>query len=1034
MMNNQTESNLGAEGIDFDSLRAQLSEKSGQEYWRSLEEVSNTPEFQRWVEDEFPNRRTLADLDRRDFLKFMGASLMFAGLAGCRAVRLPTEQVAPYAFMPEDSVAGQPLQFASAFAHNGTAIGVLVKSYDGRPGKIEGNPNHPQSLGATDAITQAAILDFYDPERARDVAKGTAPSSWEVFLRESRAALEFQARTKGAGLRVLTDGITSLTTAAQLAEMQAKFPLMRVTQYCASGPENELEAARSLFGKPALPVYNLGSAKVVLSLDGDFLGSMPESVRMSGEFMSGRKINGKDVAEYNRLYSIESSPTITGAAADHRKAVKTSVVEAYARKIAVAMGIPAPISSGGTIDGAFVSAIAQDLRNGGVVVAGPEASVATHMLAYAINARIGAVGKFVTYHNPVVSSGVSQLEGLRNLVDELTAGQVEVLLILGGNPAYDAPANMLMAEAIKKAAFSAHLTTVFNETSDAVQYKLPASHFIESWSDAVSRSGDVSVVQPLIAPLYSSKSVHEFLGSLMGNTGESMRTVAKALGADAESDAWKMWLNSGVAMVKRPAAAVTAAAGWLGNLPEPQPIHEMEIAFRLDPTVFDGRYANNGWLQELPKPLTSLTWDNAALISPATAEALGVKRSGNHVEIKANGQSITIPALITVGHPDGSVTLHMGYGRTRGGSVTEGTGTNVFPLRHSKSATYDKAEVASVAGFTALALCQTHHSMEGRPLIKDWTLAEFGEDAERKTHEEHLDEKNLSMYPEKVEQLPSPQWGMTIDLSLCTGCNACVTACQAENNIPVVGKKQVLEGREMHWIRIDRYYRVNTSQGAKDVEDQLKGRKEDVLNPDHVQTLFQPLACMHCEIAPCEPVCPVAATVHSAEGLNQMVYNRCVGTRYCSNNCPYKVRRFNFLNYTDNQPNFMDRTEMLHTMTSSEKVDGRSLLKMFNSPDVTVRGRGVMEKCTYCVQRINAARITAKKDGREISDGEVRTACQQVCPTSAITFGNVADKASSVSQKKTEPREFSVLPELNTRNRTTYLARLRNPNEELSKN
>lgn len=1003
--------------FDLAEVRKKLAGKSGPEYWRSLEEVAETEEFQSWVEDEFPNRSSLLDVNRRDVIKFMGASMMLAGLAGCRSLVLPSEQVIPYVKRPEDIIPGKALQFATAMPHNQSAIGVLVTSYEGRPVKIEGNPGHAASKGATDYFTQAAILEMYDPDRSREVHKQKFPSTWDILSREAISAFT-AAKASGKAIYIISETIQSPTIAAQLRRFVAKYPTTQVVQYDAVSPDNVLEGSRRVFGKPLYPVFDLSQADVVVSFDGDFLHSMPDSVRMSGEFAQKRGSKAM-----NRLYVVESSPTLAGAMADHRLPVKPSAVEATLAAVAAAMGIGA--GGGAGVDAAFVAGLVKDLRaaKSGVVLAGASVSAYGHALVAKINAALGGQG--VRYQAPLVSSESSQLAGLKKFAQDASAGKVGALVILGGDPVYNAPADLNLGEALKSfVPFSVHHSLYLNTTSAACTFQAAASHFLESWGDVRALDGSVTVQQPLIAPLFNTKSAAEMLAHITERPRTAHELVRETYSGVAKA-LWEKGLHDGVMVASSP--PVTATPSGAVGAPAAAASGSVEIAFRPDPTIWDGRYVNNGWLQELPKPLTTVTWDTPALVSPRTAESLGIE-NGAHIKVTVGQGSIEVPALITVGHADDTVTLFVGGGQQECGTVGKGMGTDCGPVRQSGGFwSTGQGSVEKAAGSTALALTQTHHSMQGRDIVRAYTVAEVlaGNFAPKEEHEAP------NMYPDADEEFPwdGAKWGMTIDLNLCSGCHACVSACQAENNIPVVGKDQVLRGREMHWMRIDRYYKV----ADKDPNDQLdpKNHKADVFDSSQVSTVLMPVACMHCELAPCEPVCPVAATVHSAEGINQMVYNRCVGTRYCSNNCPYKVRRFNYLNYTDNQPQFMERTEALNTVTSSEKASGRAMLKLLNNPNVTVRGRGVMEKCTYCIQRINAARIDSKREGRELKDGDVVTACQAACPMGAIKFGNIADPKSSVSASRQDPRNYILLEELNLRNRTTYLAKMRNPNPEM---
>ncbi len=1022
-----TTQNQDRSALDLAAIREKLGGTKGQEYWRSLEEVADHPEFQEWLEDEFPNRSSLLDIDRRSLLKFMGASMMLAGLTGCRSVFMEQEKIVPYVTMPEDLVPGKALQFATAMPHRGSAIGLLVTSNEGRPTKIEGNPQHPMSMGSSDSFAQAAVLGLYDPDRASTVMlRDQGVSTWDLFFKQIRPKLA-EIKKSGGGIRILTETVTSPTLYAQLKKFTNSHPSIGWTQYEPVIPDNEIRGSQIAFGRTVQPLYHLDQADVVVSLDGDFVHSMADSVKMAKDFMSRRHFEGTDVSGMNRLYVLESSPTLTGAVADHRVTLPPSALDAAARALASLVGVGVSASADPATSKTLAT-IAKDLmaaKGRAVVVVGPSCSAEIHALGHAMNEILGASGRAVTYHARLDGETPAYLPAIQKLADEMNSGQVEALIILGGNPGFDAPSDIKFAEAVAKVPLVIRHGLYVDETSKLAHWHTPDTHFLESWGDVRATDGTVSIVQPLIAPLFNGKSATEFLYALMDEPKPGLdivREYYKEQSGEVGFDKiWRNWLAAGLVEGTARTETVTVNTAGLGakvggNKP---PEGGIEAIFRPDPTIWDGRYANLGWLQELPKPLLTTTWDNALVVSPKTADELGVV-SEDKVKVDLNGVSVEMAALIQVGHPDGSATLHFGYGRTDAGNVGNGTGVNVYPLRTSRTMwSASQITVTKLAGVAPLALTQTHHSMEHRDIVRMAPVAEFVKNPEFR-EPGHEEEELTSMYPENDQEFPwdGARWGMTIDLNVCTGCHACVTACQAENNIPVVGKAMVKRGREMHWLRIDRYYRVRQGDKSEDVHDTESKPHEDNLDSQRIETVFMPVACMHCEKAPCEPVCPVAATVHSHEGLNQMVYNRCVGTRYCSNNCPYKVRRFNFLNYTDNQAQF-------------DSDNKRPLLKMLNNPQVTVRGRGVMEKCTYCVQRINAARIEAKKAGTAIPEGAVITACQQACPTGAITFGNLADPKSAVNKSKAQPRNYSLLRELNTRNRTTYLARVRNVNPEM---
>jgi molybdopterin-containing oxidoreductase family iron-sulfur binding subunit len=980
----------------FAALRARLEARQGSDYWRSLEELAGTPEFQELVENEFPEHASEwhDPVGRRQFLKIMAASLALGGLTACSR---PSDTIVPYAVPPEEVVPGKPLFYATAMPLGGVATGLLVESHMGRPTKVEGNPTHPASLGATDAFAQAAILTLYDPDRSQYVVQGGAVSTWERLTATLAGLLDVQRAGQGAGLRLLTETITSPTLAAQIRALLGRYPAARWHQWEPAGRHAARAGAVLAFGEPLQPIYRLDRAAVVLSLGGGLLDAGPGALRYAREFAAGRRALAPQ-DDMNRLYVAEPMPTPTGAIADHRLPIRTSEMEAFARAVARRLGVAGAGSAAEAFPqhARWLDALARDLqahRGTSLVAAGDAMPPAVHALAHAMNQALGNVGQTALFTAPVEAEPVDQLESLRTLTADMEAGKVELLIILGGNPVYTAPADLGFERALAKVGLRVHLAEYEDETSAVCHWHVPETHFLESWGDARAFDGTVSVIQPLIAPLTPGRrSAHELLAALLGEPQRGSYDVVREhwrgelKGQDFES-AWRKALHDGViAATALPLRTPAVRAGALApaEAPAPAAAGSLEVSFRPDPTVWDGRFANNAWLQELPKPICKLTWDNAAFLSPATATRLGVA-SGDVVEIGAGGRSLRAPVWVQPGHAADSVTLHLGYGRRRAGRVGTGAGVNAYLLRTAEQPWVATGATLQKTGERhPMAATQLHHSLAGRHHVRAGSLAEYRKHPEFAPEMVHFPHADL--YPEYPYE--GYAWGMAIDLGACMGCGACVVACQAENNIPVVGKDQVIRSREMHWLRIDSYY------GGE---------------PEAPEILTQPMLCQHCEKAPCEPVCPVAATAHSSEGLNDMVYNRCVGTRYCSNNCPYKVRRFNFLQYSDNQP----------------------LLQLAHNPDVTVRSRGVMEKCTYCVQRINHARIEAKREDRDIRDGEVVTACQAACPTRAIVFGNLNDRQSQVARLKAAPRSYGVLAELNTRPRTSYLARIRNPNPEI---
>jgi molybdopterin-containing oxidoreductase family iron-sulfur binding subunit len=986
-------------GLDLLQIRSRL-EAEPRRQWRALEEAAGTEEFLEYLKREFPQNASewLDPAGRREFLKLMGASLALAGVTAC--TRQPSEVIVPYVRAAEEIIPGRPLYFATAVTLGGYAQGVLVENHMGRPTKIEGNPEHPASLGATDLLTQAAVLNLYDPDRSQVVLRQGNIAAWTGFLNELAAALQRHAASGGAGLHLLTETVTSPTLAALIGELLARHPRAVWHQYEPVSHDAGLAGAMLAFGQPVSTRYQLDRADVIVALDADFMACGAGSVRYARDVSARRRAG---TASMNRLYVVETTPSPTGATADHRLALSPAGIVAFARALAAEL----EVNTGGAATAAdpawqrWVTAVAADLRRvrgACAVLAGPQQPAVVHALAHAINDRLGNVGATVVHTDPVEARPEDHVASLADLTRRMEAGQVGTLLIVGGNPAYNAPAGIPFAQALARVPFTAHLGLHEDETAARCLWHIPEAHELEAWGDTRAYDGTVTIQQPLIAPLYPGcRSAVELLSALLGRATVTGHDAVRAHWSAARPGTafeafWKRALHDGVvADTALPPRAVTLRAGEIARAVSAESARAdgLEVAFRPDPGVWDGRFANNGWLQELPRPLTTLTWDNAAHIAPATAQRLGL-RNEDVVELTLEGRSVAAPVWIVPGMADGTVALWLGYGRERAGRVGTGRGHDVYRVLPGSPATlHAGAQVRPTGERFPLACAQGHHSMEGRDLVRWAPLETYRKSPDFAQHMGHAaGEEHVSLYRDwKYE---GHAWGMSIDLGACHGCNACVIACQSENNVPVVGKDQVILGREMHWLRVDRYFEGNL---------------------DDPMIHHQPLPCMHCENAPCEPVCPVAATVHDGEGLNQMVYNRCVGTRYCGNNCPYKVRRFNFLLYQDWQ-------------TPS--------LKLMRNPDVTVRSRGVMEKCTYCVQRINAARIQSEVEDRRIQDGEVTPACAAACPTQAIVFGDINDPESRVRRLKEMPLDYGLLTDLNTRPRTTYLARVTNPNPELA--
>lgn len=1034
-----------------------LAQSSGKEYWRSVEEFVDAPEFADLVRREFPNHAEDWDngLSRRNFIKVMGASLALAGLSGC--VIQPPEKIVPRVNPVEDMLPGVPLFFATAMTMGGIANGLLARSYEGRPVKLEGNPQHPGSLGSTDIFAQASLLDMYDPDRSQEVVFRGSANSWQNFVTALRASVEENRKDGGAGIRFLTPTVTSPTLTAQFRQLAAEIPNAKWVQFEPVNSDNALEGARLAFGSPAHTVYKFEKAARVLSLGADIFSGT--NVRYIHDFAEARRISNED-HEMNRLYVVESRMTLMGSKADHRLTIKPSQMVEVAKAIAKAVGV-AGADSRYTENVDWIAAMARDLaanRGRSLVVAGDDQPPAVHAIAHAINAALGSVGETVIYTEPLAANSEKpQIEQFRELIADIDAGKVKLLAMLGGNPVFNSPADLRLdlARVEGKVPMRIHLGLYYDETAEICHWHVAEKHFLEMWSDARAYDGTVSMIQPLIQPLYDGRSVHEIVQLFFRENFDKRdydivreywqtqsfpaasaqpQPAANAAATNGQpqaasttprtfEDNWRRAVHDGlIANTALPAKSVSVNTAFFGQTETlPAASGELEFIIIPDPSVFDGRFANNGWLQELPNPLTKITWDNVALVSPATAARLGINRGNDPREISGGergvpfvntygtnmasdvvtvsyqGRELTgVPMWISPGQADDVITLYLGYGRARAGRVGTGIGYNAYSVRTSEAMDLGFGSITKTGESAQIASAQIHFNLENvdgrsRDILRVWDIHHLEEHLEE-GHQEDLSDK--SMYDDATYQkwyAENHKWGMSIDLNSCVGCNACVLACQSENNIPVVGKEQVERSREMHWLRIDTYY------GGEDINDP-KGPH------------FQPVLCMQCEIAPCEVVCPVTATVHGPEGLNDMVYNRCVGTRYCSNNCPYKVRRFNFMLYQDwDTPQF----------------------KLMRNPEVTIRSRGVMEKCTYCTQRISAARIEAEKQGRRVQDGEVVTACQAVCPTGAIVFGDMNDPLSKVAAIKKDKRNYNLLNDLNTQPRTTYLAEMKNPNPEM---
>jgi MoCo/4Fe-4S cofactor protein with predicted Tat translocation signal len=971
--------------IDIAALRRRLT--SGGDMWRSLDEIAGTAEFRRFVEAEFPAiaERLPARPNRRTLLKLMGASLSLAGLTACSRA----ESIVPYVRQPEMLIPGKPAYYATTLSSDGFGMGAIIESHEGRPTKVEGNPDHPGSHGATDAVMQAAVLMLFDPDRSRMPLKDGEPASYGDFLKDMAGLVSRWKASQGQGGALLVEATTSPTLAAQLNALRTSYPSLKIYCHDPLATPGMAQASRTLFGSALTPVYHLDRAETIVSLDADFLGEGPGRLAYARDFAARRRVrNPSD--RMSRLYAVESTPTVTAAAADHRLAIKPSSIDAVAAGLNAALGGQAAIS-GTPINQAWMAALVEDLKTAGrnaVIIAGPHGSAFVHAAALAANATLGALGNTVELIEPPDALPVDG--DLAALCEAIGQTAVDEVVVMGANPLRTAPAGLDVRKAFSSLKLLVHHGLYRDETAFLAHWHAPAAHELESWSDIRAYDGTASLVQPLIRPLYDGKTAHELLAVLGGEFGTDALSLVRRHWSTLDDDAWKKALRDGVIGNSAAGPLSVTIPPDLAGLQAANAGSGPDIRFVADPWLRDGRFANASWLQELPRPLTKIVWGNAALVSPATAERLKI-RNGNVINITSNGADLDAPVWIVPGHADEAITLSFGFGRKVGSVAALSGGYDAFQLRHGLEWVATGAAITPRDNSMRVITTQHHQAMEGRAIVRHASLDAFRQEPDF-VRRHAPPAPTESLYPEWPYNQEA--WAMAIDLSACIGCMACVSACQAENNIAPVGPDECERGHEMHWLRVDRYY-----AGPVDAPE----------------TFFQPVPCMHCEKAPCEVVCPVNATVHTHDGLNAQVYNRCIGTRYCSQNCPYKVRRFNFL---DHQP--FDKGE-------AGPEQG------VHNPNVSVRSRGVMEKCTYCVQRVSARRIQAQIENREIADGEVVTACQQVCPTQAITFGDRNNKDAKVVREKSAPQNYALLEELNTRPRTTYLGKISNPNGKLAK-
>lgn len=1007
-------------------------------YWKSLNELAKNKEYQKYAEREFPEDASeLTDqVSRRSFLRVMGASIALAGFASCRK---PVQKILPFSKQPEDQVLGAPNFYATSMPFQDTVAGLLIENNEGRPSKVEGNELHPSSLGKTSIYHQAAILGMYDPDRSRHPRRNGEQVSYDDFA--DFAASHFAETSRN--ILFISDASSSPTRHRLKTDIQSRFPNSQWVIHEPFNDDNRVEGTNLAFGQRLRTVNHFDEASIVVSFDDDFMtpSGHKNSVEAARQFSMARHVNGVEDTMC-RLYSIENSYSITGSMADHRLRLKSSEIEAMVFALAARLsrnlnGLDA--FSGYSNDFSnheMVETLANELivnRSDTILTAGTGHSPAVHAAISALNSALGNIGSTVTLYELPFQNNTDNTSTFNDAVSQAQSGAFDTVVIIGSNPVFTAAADLQFADALSNVETKIHLSEYVNETSRACDWHVNKAHFMEAWGDGHAYTGQRSIIQPQIAPLFDGVSDIEFLYTILngeaGNGYDLVRDTWDDVFSGNFENNWERTLHDGINDDSEsfPTANVSIQSGFASQI---SPMLDtgitdgIEITIKPDPTLFDGRFANNGWLQELPDPMTKITWDNVALMSPATADSLGLptERSFSSdevpvVRIDTGDGAIEIAAWVQPGHADNSITLYAGYGRNTIGRVADGVGVNVYPLRTTGSPYFRTADVSATGQVYEIACTQDHNSIEGRDMVRAATLDEYRENPNFSSYEsvhgyevpgieeaeldgdDHLAKGGpISLFDEQYGPDYQPQWGMAIDLNTCFGCGVCTIACQAENNIPVVGKREVSRRRIMHWIRTDRYY------------------EGDADNPG---VYHQPVPCMHCELAPCEQVCPVAATVHSEDGMNQMTYNRCIGTRYCANNCPFKVRRFNFFNYSD---------EYLTT------GDDPEIIQMAMNPEVTIRFRGVMEKCSYCVQRVNRAKFLSRKEtgSRKPEDGAVKTACQQACPADAISFGDLTDRESVVSQHKMNERNYVMLEEINVRPRTSYLAKLRNPNPELS--
>lgn len=1068
-MTSQDSPTIDTPTLESENASLQSDEQSKPLYWRSLSELRGDEDFKnKYLDREFPVAASEfpEGVSRRRWMQLMSASLAMAGVTGCR---YPEETIEPFVIRPEGRIPGEFYMRATNLELAGRVYNLLVKCVDGRPLKIEPNNDHP-SGGGTDAYVQASILGLYDPDRSRGdrgflIRKGEkrrVPADWSEFDKYAKALMKAaDSHNKGGGFAVLMSPTSSPSNVRMLKALQERLPNASICRYDSASGDAMRKATKAVFGKPAVQSLSLDQADVIVTLQADILGSDKGMVAASSSFAKRRDPFLE--AGMNRLYVVEGGFTTTGAAADSRLALRPSQIPAFlaelSRRVEKLNGDAShdhsdedkafdEINAEERLE-RFLDVLAHDVAGAGdkaVVIVGDGLGADAIAAGIRLNKRLGSLGKSQSFR-PAVDGDLGDGISLAELSKKIGNGEVDSLLILGDNPVAAAPGDVDFATDIGKVDNTIYLGLYDDETGSLCDWSVPQSHPLESWGDTVDALGNYGVCQPNILPLLGGRAIVEVIAALLGETenegSKIVRRTADAIAGSSLSERqWRQLLHDGYSKELTAGSGELSVSGEAKELTAdvPQPMVEvnkdaMEVIFTPADGLYDGRFANNGWLQELPQSITKMTWDNAAVMSPGTAQALGI-RHGQKVALRIGDSKVVLPVYEIPGCAPGVVSTSIGYGRTRAGMVgghsEEGVdviGVDVSPIRRGEETlvaynvearpNYEEYELATTQDHWAIDEGGKKETQtRSHNLVREGTLELLNKIPEfADTRGPHVPKvgQHGSLWHEPINKIEEeakatdtdlPQWGMSIDLTKCTGCNACVIACQSENNVPIVGREQVMNSREMHWLRLDRYF-----QGDE----------------ENAQVVQEPVACMHCETAPCEQVCPVAATVHTEEGLNAMAYNRCIGTRYCANNCPFKVRRFNYFNFNQDIGVGYGVDAYQGTLENAN----RKLQALVMNPDVTVRGRGVMEKCTYCVQRIEQGKIKARREDRGVQDGDIVTACQSACASNAIEFGNVADPNSKVSKKHADVRSYGMLEQLNIKPRTEYLARVRNPHKRL---